>query len=92
MTGAAGRGTSEEVSRPLCGPCSAESGRWLDTSPATLLPRLSLAYGSGAAYDASPAGVRERRSARYADWAATVRRQREFIAAECRAGRHAPGA
>lgn len=76
----------------LCGPCSVESGRWLDTTPSALLPRLSLAYGSGAAYDASPAGIRDRRSARHAEWAATVRRQRAFIAAGCRAGQHAPGA
>jgi hypothetical protein len=77
------------MSAPLCGPCSAESARWLDTSPATLLPRLSLAYGSGAVYDASPAGLRERRAARHAEWVATVRRQRQLVADGCRAGRHA---
>ncbi len=76
----------------LCGPCTAESARWLDTSPATLLPRLGFAYGSGAAYDVSPAGVAERRRARHAEWAATVRRQRALVAAGCRAGHHAePG-
>lgn len=74
---------------PLCGPCSAESGRWLDTSPATLLPRLGIAYGSGAAYDTSPAGIAERRSARHAEWAALVRHQRQFVADGCRTGRHA---
>ncbi len=74
---------------PLCGPCSEEMGRWLDTSPATLLPRLSFTYGSGAVYDVSPAGIRERRTARHAEWAATVRRQRALIAAGCRIGVHA---
>lgn len=87
------RGTSEEVPPPLsgglCGPCAAESSRWLDTRPSTLLPRLSLAYGSGAAYDASPAGMAENRRARHAEWAALVRRQRALVAAGCRAGQHA---
>lgn len=72
----------------LCGPCSAESVAWLDTSPSTLLPRLGFAYGSGAAYDVSPAGIRERRAARHAEWAATVRFQRDLVAAGCRAGVH----
>jgi hypothetical protein len=74
---------------PLCGPCLAESVRWLDTSPATLLPRLGIAYGSGADYDVSETGMRERRSARHAEWLATVRFQRRLVAEGCRAGRHA---
>jgi hypothetical protein len=74
---------------PVCGPCSEEMGRWLDTSPSTLLPRLGFAHGSGAAYDVSQAGLRERRAARHAEWAATVRFQRALVAAGCRAGNHA---
>ena len=74
---------------PVCGPCSAEMGRWLDTSPATLIPRLGFAHGSGTAYDVSQAGLRERRAARHAEWAATVRFQRALVAAGCRAGNHA---
>lgn len=73
----------------LCGPCSAESLAWLETSPTTLIPRLGLAYGGGANYDVSAAGMRERRAARHAEWAATVRRQRALVAAGCRAGNHA---
>ena len=73
----------------LCPPCALQSARWLDTSPSTLLPRLGFAYGSGAAYDASPAGMRDRRAARHEEWAATVRRQRALVAEGCRAGRHA---
>jgi hypothetical protein len=73
---------------PLCGPCLAESMRWLDTSPVSLLPRLGIAYGSGADYDVSETGMRERRSARHAEWAATVRFQRRLVAEGCRAGRH----
>ena len=88
MTSATGRGR-EAPAPPLCGPCSAERDRWLDTTPATLLPRLGLAYGSGAAYDVSPAGLRKRRAARHAEWAATVRFQRQLVAQGCRAGRHA---
>ena len=85
-------GPLAEVPPPLCSPCSTESARWLDTSPMTLLPRLSIAYGSGAAYDASAAGIAERRRTWHDEWAATVRRQRAMIAAGCRAGNHAPGA
>jgi hypothetical protein len=72
----------------LCAACSAESEAWLDTSPATVLPRLGIAYGSGAAYDVSLAGVIERRRARHAEWAALVRRQRALIVSGCAAGHH----
>jgi len=74
---------------PLCGPCSAESARWLDTRPSVLLPRAGFAHGSGAAYDVSPAGLRDNGRARHAEWAATVRFQRRLVAEGCRAGRHA---
>jgi hypothetical protein len=74
---------------PLCGPCSAERLRWLDTSPASLIPRLGIAYGSGSEYDVSETGMRERRGARHAEWATTVRFQRQLVADGCRAGRHA---
>jgi hypothetical protein len=72
----------------LCAACSAESVAWLDTSPATLLPRLGIAYGSGAAYDNTLAGVVERRRMRHEEWAALVRRQRALIVAGCAAGHH----
>ena len=75
----------------LCGPCSAESVVWLDTSPATLIPRPGFVYGSGAAYDVSATGMHERRRARHDEWAATVRFQRALIVAGCRAGRHSSG-
>jgi hypothetical protein len=74
---------------PLCGPCRDESARWLDTRPSTLLPRLGFAYGSGAAYDVSAAGLAGRRRSRHEEWAATVRHQRALVAAGCRAGNHA---
>lgn len=93
MTGHPSGGPPSEVppaaSGGLCRPCSAESARWLDTRPSTLLPRLSLAYGSGAAYDASLAGIAERRRARHDEWAALVRVQRQLVAVGCRAGKHA---
>lgn len=77
------------MSKALCGPCSQESARWLDTSPSTLLPRLGFAHGSGAAYDVSAAGLRDKNRARHAEWAATVRFQRDLVATGCRAGNHA---
>jgi hypothetical protein len=74
---------------PLCGPCQAERDRWLDTTPATLIPRPGFAHGSGAAYDVSAAGMAERRRARYEEWRRTVRHGREMVAVACRAGHHA---
>lgn len=74
---------------PLCGPCRAERDRWLDTTPNRLIPRPGFAHGSGAAYDSSPAGVRDGRAARYKEWADTVNFQRELIATACRNGQHA---
>lgn len=77
---------------PVCAPCSEEMGRWLDTRPSTLLPRLGFAHGSGAPYDVSAAGLRDRTRSRTEEWRATVRFQRALIADGCRAGRHAePG-
>lgn len=74
---------------PLCTPCMAEMGRWLDTSPATLILRPGFAYGSGAAYDVSPSGMAERRRARHEEWRRTVRHGRAMVARSCRAGHHA---
>lgn len=80
---------SEAELAPLCTPCLAEMGRWLDTAPSTLIPRLGFAHGSGAAYDASPAGLADRRRARHEEWRRTVRHGREMVARSCRAGHHA---
>jgi hypothetical protein len=71
---------------PLCGPCQDERGRWLDYR---LPPALGIAHGSGAPYDVSAAGVRDRQAARSAEWRDTVRFQRDLIARQCRAGQHA---
>lgn len=73
----------------LCEPCSAESQRWLDTRPSALIPRLGFAHGSGAAYDVSAAGLRERGSSRYEEWRRTVQHGRRMVAVACRAGHHA---
>jgi hypothetical protein len=73
----------------MCGPCTEESARWLDTRPSVLLPRAGFAHGSGAAYDVSPAGMADNRRARHTEWAATVRFQRRLIREGCAAGRHA---
>ncbi len=74
---------------PLCQPCQAVSLAWLDTSPSTLIPRLGFAHGSGAAYDVSAAGLRDRRAARYEEWRRTVQHGRAMVAQACRAGHHA---
>lgn len=74
---------------PLCAPCRAERDRWLDTTPNRLIPRPGFAYGSGAAYDSTPAGAAGNRSARYQEWRETVRFQRDLIATACRNGQHA---
>jgi len=63
--------------------------RWLETRPSTLIPRPGFAHGSGAAYDASPAGIRDARRARYEEWRRTVKDGRETVARLCRAGHHA---
>ncbi len=70
----------------LCPPCQAASNRWLDAKmpPAP----LSIAYGSGAAYDVTPRGITERRKARADDWYALVRRQRAGIRDACARGFH----
>lgn len=74
---------------PLCAPCSEESARWLDTRPSVLIPRPGFAHGSGAPYDVSRAGLRDKGRARHAEWSDTVRFQRRLVAAGCRAGNHA---
>lgn len=61
--------------------------RWLDYR---LPPRLSIAYGSGAAYDSSPAGIRDARRARLAEWRDTVRFHRDLIDRSCTEAGHVP--
>lgn len=70
----------------LCPPCSAASNRWLYARMPT--GPVSIAFGSGAAYDATPRGVEERRQARGRAWWALVREQRAGIARDCAAGFH----
>jgi len=60
-------------------------GRWLDARPPAV---AGFSFGSGAAYDISPAGVTERRRARADWWYGIVREHRQAIADGCRAGRH----
>jgi hypothetical protein len=69
----------------LCPPWVAGRTAWLDARPTR---SLSFTYGSGAAYDSSPAGVRDSRRARADAWYALVREQRAGIAAACRAAGH----
>ena len=76
---------------PLCGPCTAARNAWLDSRPSAVLPTFGFAFGSGAAYDTSVAGVNAARRARYSRWSTLVREQRDAIAAACRNGQHAGG-
>lgn len=72
----------------LCRPCSLARAAWLDYR----LPRVpGIAYGSGAAYDTSTAGVRDRQRARFEQWRETIRFNQQLIAEQCRAGRHVDG-
>lgn len=73
---------------PLCPPCVERRTAWLDANPLVTLPRFGFTFGSGAAYDTSPAGVRDNRAARARAWYALVREQRAAIAAACRAAGH----
>lgn len=73
----------------LCATCQAESDRWLESSPSEVLPLLSIAYGSGAAYDTTGAGIRQRRSARWQQWRDLVVFQRNLIREGCASGHHA---
>jgi hypothetical protein len=52
------------------------------------MPRFGFTFGSGAAYDSSPAGVRDARRVRTERWYALVREQMNGIAAACRAAGH----
>lgn len=69
----------------LCAPCRAEADAWWDYRPPT---RLSITYGSGAAYDASPRGVADARRARFEHWRETILWHRQHIADLCAAGKH----
>ncbi|GIE30143.1 hypothetical protein Ait01nite_031880 [Actinoplanes italicus] len=66
---------------PVCQSCQAERATWLDYR----LPRTAgFSFGSGAPYDASPAGIRDRQHGRFEEWRATIRFHRDLIARTCR--------
>ncbi len=70
---------------PLCPPCREARSKWLDFR----LPRtLGIAHGSGAPYDVSSAGVRDRQRARFDEWRDTIRFNRDLIARTCRKAQH----
>jgi len=62
-----------------------EINRWTDTKPSS---GFSFTYGSGAAYDASIAGIRDARKARHETWRCLVNRQIKMIRGACLAGGH----
>lgn len=70
---------------PLCAPCREARAAWLDYR---LPPVLGIAYGSGAPYDVSAAGIRDRQRARFEEWRSTVRFHRDLIARTCRTAGH----
>lgn len=69
----------------LCPPCRAARSAWLDYR---LPPALGIAHGSGAPYDVSAAGLRDRQRSRFAEWRTTVRFHMDLIARECRTAGH----
>lgn len=69
----------------VCTRCRAERDAWLDYR---LPPVLGIAYGSGAPYDVSPAGIRDRQRSRFEEWRSTVNFNRDLIARTCRAAGH----
>jgi hypothetical protein len=74
------------AARPLCEPCRAEWGRWLDYYQGGPLPVLDVPYG----YSATPKGVEDRRRYLAGDRAATIRWQQEHIERLCAAAEHVP--
>lgn len=80
--------TAEDKVWRLCSVCSEVDQRWLDTKPSTLIPRISLTFGSGTPYDSSRAGLMDSRRARFEEWRATVQHSREMLKVSCRAGHH----
>jgi hypothetical protein len=76
------------MSSDLCQPCIEQQMRWLDTRPSQMYPTFSFTYGSGAAYDTTPAGVRDRLRMNGERWRRLVRTQMAAIAADCRAAGH----
>lgn len=61
---------------------------WLDSKPSVVLSTFGIAYGSGAPYDVSVAGLLDRRRSRYEQWHQLVREQMAGIAEHCRAAGH----
>lgn len=70
---------------PLCVPCREAWLRWLDYR---LPPVPGFQHGSGAPYDTSPAGIRDRQRGRFEQWRSTVRFQMDLIASACRSAGH----
>lgn len=73
---------------PICPPCTELRMKWLDSAPSQVLPTFGIAYGSGANYDISAAGLRDRGRSRHQQWSALVREQMAGVAASCRANNH----
>lgn len=70
----------------LCAPCRDARLAWLDYR---LPPVPGFQHGSGAPYDTSPAGIRDRQRGRFEEWRTTVRFHMDLIARTCRTARHA---
>lgn len=71
--------------KSLCVPCRDARLAWLDYR---LPANLGIAHGSGAPYDASAAGLRDRRRARFEEWRSLVSFEMDLIARTCREAGH----
>lgn len=81
-------GTTEAPAEAeICDPCQEERLRWLDTKPSAVLP-FGIAHGSGAGYDVTAPGIRDRSRGQHEKWRVLVREQMALIAATCRAAGH----
>lgn len=71
--------------KPLCPPCRKARLAWLDYR---LPPVRGFAFGSGARYDISAAGLRDHQRGRFDEWRSTIRFHRDLIARTCREAGH----
>jgi len=76
------------LDRPVCPACRDEQWWWLNTRPQDMFRELGYITQARAGYDATPAGIRDNRKARYERWRTLVRDQIAGIAADCQRNGH----
>jgi hypothetical protein len=79
---------SADVKVPICPPCQERRMAWLDSRPSKVLPVFGIAHGSGANYDITAEGIKDRSRSRHEQWRLLVREQMAGIADYCRRAGH----